>query len=266
MSEFDIAATATAEAASPSQGAEVEGQGAPGGDQPATGGDVTSNPQSIPYDRFQEVVTERNDLRTRTAQLDPFLPLFQTAQQMGLTPDQMAQRLFLQQGQPQQPQADPLTEYLSARGFEPEFMSPEQIAAHRQDYTYQQQVRSFMETQAQQQAQQTWGMAVHQAVTAHPILGEDQTLRDTAVQAAFAQDPTGRTLPQVARQVAEAAERIIDARVARYAAAKTADAHFPVTAGGSSPAPVEAVDFHNMGPAEKSKFLRDWEATQTRDR
>lgn len=267
MSEFDpMAATATAEdAAAPSQGAEVEGQGTQAGD--ASGGDTPAQPQAIPYQRFNEVLTERNDLRAKYEAFSPFEPIIQTAQRLGLTPEQFAQRVFAQQqaAEAAQPQGDPFREFLEAREIDPEYLTPGQLRAYQEDFDLRQQMQQFAaQQQQQQQAQvvQYWESQMGAVQQQYPVFKDNPELSDVLAAATFAQDPTGRMLPQVAAAMNTAIERAKATTVAQYAAGKQQDATVPVVSGGSAPAPTAPqVDYHSLTADQRESRMESYLGT-----
>lgn len=263
MSEFDpMAAIATAEDAGDlSQGAHFEGQGAPEYES-AAGGEVASTPQAIPYGRFQEVVSERNDLRARYEALNPFEPIIHTAQQLGLSPEEFAQRVFAQQQAQEQAAADPFREYLEAREIDPEYLTPGQLRAYQEDFQLRHQMQQFawqQELQQQQQTVQYWEHQMGQVQQQFPVFRDNPELAEVLAAATFAQDPTGQMLPHVAAAMNLAIERTRTETLAYYAAGKAQDGRVPVVHGGSAPAPTApALDYHKLSPAEREVRMESY--------
>ncbi len=269
VSEFDpIAATATAEAAPSSPAVEVEGQGATQSQSPAAGSEISGGPGPVPYDRFTAINTRMQQAESQAQQYAPFAPLIEAARQAGITPEQMAQRVFAQQQQQAVAQADPdapLREFLAARGLDAEYLTQDMVAAYRQDMLRNQQFDRWMADQQQQQVIGGFERSLNQVDAAHPMFKDHQDLKEFLVAATWANDQTGAQMPQLAARFDAAIERVVQARMASYVAAKTADAAFPVTAGGGAPAPTDVPNLHTMDQVEKTKFLRGWMANQGRE-
>jgi hypothetical protein len=221
----------------------------------------------VPYERFEEVVRARQAAEQQLGQLGPlqeYSPVFERMRTLGIDADTMQAQLdALQAGISAPPQAAPagndpdgqFHEWLQTQGLDPYSMESENYALARiqhQQHQQHQEIRQVIE-QERYQAQLAQLQAEMTSVeTQFPVFTRP-TLRQTLL-ATFA-NSEGVSLAQLAQTLASELEALKRDEVAQYAAGKQQDARVPVTAGGSSPAPVAQRDIHKMSPTEQQEYL-----------
>ncbi len=259
----------------------TEPQAATGSEIP--GGQVLEPKQNpVPYDRFKQVVDERNNLR----EFEPFIQACKTA---GLTQEQAMQRLMgispapaapatpaaqdpaqsAQSGQSGQSADDRYHAWLTGRGIDPLDLDDASYDLRRTQFEAQDaldQLRQERQTAAQQRQQaaeerdaetfrQTAQLDMAKAVQQYPVLANPAFQRAVYAQYGLELDNGGtRTLAEIAAEQAAELNGFRQREIDTYAQKKSGHADTPVVTGGGAPAP------------ESQPKLGDLSATQRLDR
>lgn len=232
----------------------------------AAGGDTPEQRGPVPYDRFQQVIAERNRYEEqlgRYAGLDEStLDLVRGLQALGYTREQVVGAL---QGPQQSPAAQLTPEqqfhaHLEAQGYDLGMMTDEQYGLLKDRWELQQEINSFRterqkaaeeREQAEiQQQQAAIAQELNQVKQAHPVF-QDPLFHDVLLAGYSYAAQHGVTLTQFAGQLNTRIEQLVQDRIGQYATAKQQDAQVPVVAGGSAPpptpAPQDPLDFTREG-------------------
>jgi hypothetical protein len=255
---------------------------------PAPAGEPPAAPGPIPYDRFQEVIQQRNQLQQ---QVEPWAGALQAFQAAGLDPQTALQRLLAPAApaapSPEQVEAQRAEEFHAAlmqRGLNPfdESMDRATYDSARALWDMQRearetadQLRQFQETQRQAIEQQRQAQAMQQTqlqlqaelaavVQAEPLF-QDPTLGAQLQQQAYAlyaleldQPGGGRSLAEVAQGLAAGLKAWQQGQIAAYAAGKQQDQAAPVVTGGGAPAPVERAPVSQMNATQRQDAVMGW--------
>jgi hypothetical protein len=264
--------------------------------QPETPAATEQGP--IPYTRFQEVVGERNAVRTQLQEFQPFQPVIELARQANLTPSEVAARLLTPPAPPPAPEppapepepVDPakqLEEYWQAKGVDVYELDAQQFAQHQalfetiqsaesakaealksqeelKSYKAQLEAQAAEATKAQQESQQKAQLAAWQAdlaktVAANPeFAGEDE---QRALIAFWDTLPEDKTLADAASRMKEMWQIGARNSLAQEAVEKHKQevAQRPqVAGGGTSVSPSVTPNYAQLGPKEMEDVTLGW--------
>lgn len=242
----------------------------------ATGGDTpgadTEARGPIPYDRFQQVVQERNHIREQFSQFEPYQEFINEAAAAGwdaqsirdaILQAQSGQQVTTPAVQATTPE-DGFASYLAERGLDAEYLTPAERLSLEENFELKAQLTELQghRREAERQTIQAELRAeMAQLADAHPILRDPDFQRTVYAQfGMLAEQDPGVTLSQVAKQFADKMNAHTRNELARYSAGKANDAKVPVTAGGASPAPVTPPNIYGKGVGrdERARMVEEF--------
>jgi hypothetical protein len=252
--------------------AEHAADDASGGETPAE----QPEPALVPSSRLREEREQRTALQEQLAQFEAFkdfLPVVQTLQELGFSPEQIAAEIEAYQQGPQEPEAvapaddDPLgsfEDYLANQGIDPEWLDSvtEQLARDSyENARFRAELQAEREEQAQRTAQAELRADLMSVTEKFPLFRNPTLQRALVAQADLAASMATGAINgrQLLMQEAERLHAEIEAEKARdraeYTTQKAKDGAAPVVTGGASPSPTTPLDIHAMSEDQADRAM-----------